>query len=210
MHSVRVPYFQGPGDTVALVLEVAGPGEQPRIFSTDEFQPSPTNPEEWRFPAAAELPSADPDLRGLNRTAFRVRKTPGAGKRNASRESIYRDGLPMYPIREAGEAHDWPDHLEILHYGGELGRGAMGIVFKAQDVFLGRFIALKILAEKLAKDPEMLSRFEREGAAASALHHPNICTVYDSGNWQGRPYLAMELMIGRSLDDRLSAASEDR
>ena len=87
----------------------------------------------------------------------------------------------------------------------EIGRGSMGIVFKAQDMFLGRFTALKILAEKLANDPEMLSRFEREGAAASALHHPNICTVYESGNWQGRPYLAMELMIGQSLDDRLSA-----
>ena len=61
MHSIRVPYFQGPGDTVALVLEVAGPGEQPRIFSTDEFKP-PTNPEDWRFPAPAELPLADPDL----------------------------------------------------------------------------------------------------------------------------------------------------
>jgi hypothetical protein len=60
-HTIRVPYFQGPGSTVALMLEVAGPGEQPRIFSTDEFKP-PTNPEEWRFPAPAELRSADPDL----------------------------------------------------------------------------------------------------------------------------------------------------
>src|SRR5260370_2284529 len=60
-HTIRVPYFQGPGDTVALMLEVAGPGEQPRIFSTDEFKP-PANPEEWRFPKPAELPPADPDL----------------------------------------------------------------------------------------------------------------------------------------------------
>jgi hypothetical protein len=60
-HTVRVPYFQGPGTTVALMLEVAGPGQQPRIFSTDEFKP-PANPEEWRFPATAELQRPDPDL----------------------------------------------------------------------------------------------------------------------------------------------------
>ncbi len=85
----------------------------------------------------------------------------------------------------------------------EVGRGAMGIVFKAEDTVQGRFFALKILAEKLVNDPEMLSRFESEGAAASALRHPNICSVFESGNWQGRPYLAMELLTGQVLDERL-------
>jgi eukaryotic-like serine/threonine-protein kinase len=85
----------------------------------------------------------------------------------------------------------------------EAGRGAMGIVFKAEDTVDGRFFALKILAEKLVNDPEMLSRFESEGGAVSALRHPNICTVYESGNWQGRPYLAMELLTGQVLDERL-------
>ena len=61
MHTIRAPYFQGPRETVALMLEVAGPGEQPRIFSTDEFKP-PVNPEDWKFPDTAELPAADPDL----------------------------------------------------------------------------------------------------------------------------------------------------
>jgi hypothetical protein len=61
MHMIRVPYFQGPRETVALMLEVAGPGEQPRIFSTDEFKP-PVNPEDWKFPGAVELPTADSDL----------------------------------------------------------------------------------------------------------------------------------------------------
>jgi len=61
MHTIRVPYFQGPRETVALILDVAGPGEEPRVFSTDEFKP-PVNPEDWRFPAPAELPQADPDL----------------------------------------------------------------------------------------------------------------------------------------------------
>src|SRR5450755_2173367 len=87
----------------------------------------------------------------------------------------------------------------------EIGRGAMGIVFKAQDTFLGHFVALKILADKLVNDPEMLCRFEREGGAASALNHPNICTVFEAGNWKGRPYLAMELLTGQALDDRLAA-----
>ena len=85
----------------------------------------------------------------------------------------------------------------------EIGRGAMGIVFKAHDELLGRFVALKILAEKLESDPDMLRRFEREGAAASALDHPNICAVFDSGNWKGRPYFAMELLTGQTLDERL-------
>src|SRR5947209_1493132 len=63
----------------------------------------------------------------------------------------------------------------------EIGRGSMGIVFKAQDTFLGRSVAIKILAEKLVDNPEMLRRFEREGGAASALNHPNICTVFEAG-----------------------------
>src|SRR5215831_8253969 len=85
----------------------------------------------------------------------------------------------------------------------EIGRGAMGIVFKARDTVLGGFVALKILAEKLADDPEMLFRFEREGGAASALRHPNICNVFESGKWEGRPYFGMELLSGQALDERL-------
>lgn len=93
-------------------------------------------------------------------------------------------------------------HYHILE---EIGRGSMGIVFKAQDIDHQRLVALKIIAEKLVKDPQMLGRFEREGAAASALRHPNICTVYEGGEWLGRPYLAMELLDGVTLDHRLKA-----
>ena len=89
----------------------------------------------------------------------------------------------------------------------EIGRGSMGIVFKAADTVGGRDAALKIIAEKLVDDPGILRRFERECRAASALHHPNICTVYDTGEWKGRPYLAMELLIGGTLDHRLKAGT---
>jgi serine/threonine protein kinase len=92
-------------------------------------------------------------------------------------------------------------HYLILE---ELGRGSMGIVFQARDTVQNRLVALKIIAEKLVKDPQMLLRFEREGAAASGLNHPNICTVYESGEWQGRPYLAMEVLTGSPLDSLLA------
>jgi serine/threonine protein kinase len=95
----------------------------------------------------------------------------------------------------------------VLHYLilEEIGRGSMGVVFKAQDTVNNRLVALKIVAEKLVNDPQMLRRFEREGAAASSLHHPNICTVYESGEWHGRPYLALELLQGKTLDEHLAA-----
>jgi serine/threonine protein kinase len=95
----------------------------------------------------------------------------------------------------------------VLHYRilQEIGRGAMAIVFKAEDQAAGRTVALKIMKEKLADEPEMLYRFEREAEAAARLHHPHICTVYESGNWLGRPYLAMELLTGQTLAERLAA-----
>ncbi len=86
---------------------------------------------------------------------------------------------------------------------GELGRGSMGTVYKAQDQYLGRLAALKLLSERYVDDREALRRFEREGRAASALAHPNICTVFDTGVWQGRPFLAMEFLEGMTLAERM-------